>query len=155
MPPKTHTELIQELTNTVTAQATTIARLEDRLATELRQSRETFQEQTSETSEEVHRLALELRALAERDAARQREVEELRTLLRREQHDRERDRDAQVALERELAEARQETAVLKQQLQDHVARYQEWERRRWSLIVLLVGAVMSLASGLIVTLAKK
>lgn len=58
-------------------------------------------------------------------------------------------------LRRELAEARQETAVLKQQLQDHVAQYQEWDRRRWGLIVLLLGAVLSLASGLIVTLAKK
>ena len=58
-------------------------------------------------------------------------------------------------LRRELADIRQDNAVLKQQLQDHIAQYQEWDRRRWGWIVLLLGAVLSLASGLIVTLARK
>lgn len=57
--------------------------------------------------------------------------------------------------EKAIAELRQEIAVLRQQLQDHVAQYQEWDRRRWGLITVLIGAVFSLASGLIVTLAKK
>ncbi|MBA4067008.1 MAG: hypothetical protein C0501_25520 [Isosphaera sp.] len=63
--------------------------------------------------------------------------------------------DEVAELRRELAAARQENAVLRQQFQDHLAQYQEWDRRRWGLIVLLIGTVFSLASGLIVTLAKK
>jgi hypothetical protein len=48
-----------------------------------------------------------------------------------------------------------ENAALKQQLQDHLAQYQEGDRRRWTLHTVLVGAVLSLASGLIATLVKK
>ena len=58
-------------------------------------------------------------------------------------------------LRRELAEARQENAILKQQFQDHIKQVEIWDNRRWTLFVLLVGAVMSLASGLIVALARK
>ena len=148
MPPKTHTELIQELSNTVAAQAATISRLEDRLSAELRQSRETFQEQADGTGERIHQLATELRILQERDARREADAAE------RKAHDEKR-LDEIAELRRELAAARQENAVLRQQLQDHVAQYQEWDRRRWGLIVLLIGTVFSLASGLIVTLAKK
>jgi hypothetical protein len=151
MPPKTNTELIQELTNTVAAQATTIARLEERLATELRQSRETFQEQAAETGAEVRRLALELRTLAERDVARQREVEELRADLRREAEE---GKAADEKRRDEIAQLRRENDVLRQQFQDHVAQYQERDRRQWQLFVLVVGAALSLATGLIVTLAK-
>jgi chromosome segregation ATPase len=64
-------------------------------------------------------------------------------------------REEITQLRQELAGLRQENAVLRQQLQDHVAQYQEWDRRRWGLIVMLIGAVLSLASGLIVTLARK
>ena len=44
---------------------------------------------------------------------------------------------------------------MKQQLQDHLTSYQERDRRQWSFFVVLTGALLSLASGLIVTLAKK
>lgn len=64
-------------------------------------------------------------------------------------------REENIQLRRESAEARQETAVLKQQLQDHIKRTDLADGRRWGLVVLLLGAVLSLASGLIVTLAKK
>ena len=64
-------------------------------------------------------------------------------------------REENIQLRRESAEARQETAVLKQQLQDHIKRTDLADSRRWGLVVLLLGAVLSLASGLIVTLAKK
>jgi len=55
----------------------------------------------------------------------------------------------------ELAASKQENAVLRQQLQDHVKQVEVWDNRRWGLFVLLIGAVLSLASGLIVTLARK
>lgn len=64
-------------------------------------------------------------------------------------------REAVRTHERAIADVRQENAVLRQQLQDHISQYQEWDRRRWALIMLLVGTVLSLAAGLIVTLAKK
>ena len=64
-------------------------------------------------------------------------------------------REENIQLRRESAEARQETAVLKQQLQDHIKRTDLADSRRWGLVVLLLGAVLSLASGLIVTLTKK
>ena len=92
-------------------------------------------------TEQVRELVQELKVLAERDENRRRELERITTKV--------------DCMQVEIADLRRENAVLKQQLHDHVARYQEWERRRWSLIVLLVGAVLSLASGLIVTLAKK
>jgi chromosome segregation ATPase len=110
-------------------------------------------------TELIRDLTAQVGVLSERDATRRAELEELKTRIRQELDERKvaeaQTREELTQLRRELAEARQENAVLKQQLQDHVGRYQEWERRRWSLIVLLVGAVMSLASGLIVTLAKK
>jgi hypothetical protein len=59
------------------------------------------------------------------------------------------------AVQADLAALRQENAVLRQLVQDHINQYQEWDRRRWGLITLLIGAVLSLASGLIVTLARK
>ncbi|VTR94264.1 unnamed protein product [Gemmata massiliana] len=110
-------------------------------------------------TEYVRDLMAQVGVLQDRDATRRAELDELKTRLRQELAERklaeEKARDEITQLRRELAEARQETAVLKQQLQDHVAQYQEWDRRRWGLIVLLLGAVLSLASGLIVTLAKK
>jgi hypothetical protein len=92
-------------------------------------------------SEQIRELISDLRVLSERDENRRRELE--RVISKTEM------------LQAELATLRQENAVLRQQLQDHVAQYQEWDRRRWGLIVMLIGAVLSLASGLIVTLARK
>lgn len=92
-------------------------------------------------SEQIRELATDIRLAQERDEQRRREVDKVVTKVE--------------ALQAEVAALRQENAVLRQQLQDHVAQYQEWDRRRWGLFVLLIGAVMSLASGLVVTLAKK
>jgi hypothetical protein len=86
-------------------------------------------------------------------------IEELKEVIEKERDSRrseikgleaiiEKERDARAAIDRE-------NATLKQQLQDHIAQYQEWERRRWGLIVILISAVLSLASGLIVTLSRK
>jgi len=58
-------------------------------------------------------------------------------------------------LREELAASKQENALLRQQPQDHMKQVEVWDNRRWGLFVLLIGAVLSLASGLIVTLARK
>ncbi|AMV27621.1 hypothetical protein VT84_24680 [Gemmata sp. SH-PL17] len=151
MPPKTNTELIQELVKTVAEHSTALSNLEIVSRSREEASAQLADETTElarRTSEHLIRLEGRVEILTERDAAREREINRFRdedAALRKENAD----------LRRELAEARQETAVLKQQLQDHVAQYQEWDKRRWGLIVLLLGAVLSLASGLIVTLAKK
>jgi hypothetical protein len=92
-------------------------------------------------TEQIKELALEFRSLKERDATRERDVAQLQDELTEE-------RNARVALERE-------NAILKQQLQDHIKQVELWDNRRWSLIVLLIGTILSLASGLIVTLARK
>lgn len=91
--------------------------------------------------QQIHQLITQVRVLEERDAKRERELTELNGLVQKE-------REERVRLQIE-------NAALKQQLQDHVAQYQEGDRRRWGLIVMLIGAVLSLASGLIVTLARK
>lgn len=90
-------------------------------------------------------LAIEVRVLKERDATRERDVAQLRDELAKE-------RDARSRLETEVS-------ALKQQLQDHIKHTDTSDSRRWSLVVALVvalfGAVCSLASGLIVALARK
>lgn len=92
-------------------------------------------------SEQLREIALELRTLRERDATRERDV----VLLREEVVE---ERKARTSLEKE-------NAVLKQLLQDHIKRVEVWDGRRWGLIVLLVGAVLSLSSGLVISLARK
>ena len=58
-------------------------------------------------------------------------------------------------LQSELTASRIESAALKQELQGHLAQYQEWDRRRWGLLIVLFGAVMSMATAVLVTLARK
>jgi len=55
----------------------------------------------------------------------------------------------------DISSLRQENALLRQRLDDHLKRVELWDNRRWGLIVLMAGALLSLASGLIVTLARK
>jgi hypothetical protein len=93
------------------------------------------------TAEQLRELASDLRLLADRDDTRRVEVERLR--------------DRADADRAELAALRQENAVLRQRIDDHLKRYELWEARRWGFVMALVGAVLSLASGLIVTLARK
>ncbi len=92
-------------------------------------------------TELIRDLTVQVGILVERDANRQSEVAELKTVVQKEREERQR--------------LEIENAAMKQQLQDHIAQYQESDRRRWGFVVLLLGAVLSLASGLIVTLAKK
>jgi hypothetical protein len=145
MSQKTHSELIRELSTTVAAQAVTISQLENQLESELRLSREAFREQTTQADQAIQRLSAELGVLVERDTRREREVAELKAAA-------EKEREERVRLQIE-------NAALKQQLQDHLKQVEQRDSRRWGVIValigVLVGAVFSLASGLIVTFAKK
>ncbi len=110
-------------------------------------------------SEQIRDLSTEVGILRERDAIRRREIEELKDSLQRETESRqaadEQTREEIAELRGELAGLRQENAVLRQQLQDHLAQYQEWGRRLWGFITVLIGAIFSLASGLIVSLSRK
>ena len=92
-------------------------------------------------SEQIRELVAELKILAERDENRRRDVER----LTRKSED----------LPAELALLRQENAVLRQRLDDHLKRVETWSARLWALVSVLIGAVLSLASGLIVTLVRK
>ncbi|MDY3554451.1 hypothetical protein R5W24_003575 [Gemmata sp. JC717] len=92
-------------------------------------------------SEQIRDLVADLKVLADRDDNRRRELEKLSTKVE--------------ALQTELAAERAERAALRQQLQDHIKHADLVDGRRWTLILALFGAALSLASGLIVTLAKK
>ncbi len=64
--------------------------------------------------------------------------------------------DARIeSFQAELAAASQENAVLRQRFDDHLKRVETWSARLWALVSILIGAVLSLASGLIVTLVRK
>jgi hypothetical protein len=86
-------------------------------------------------------MAIALKGMEERDAVVRRDLEQFKALV-------EKQRD-------EVAALRQENALLRQRVEDHLKHVEEWDRRRWGLIVLLIGTILSLASGLIVTLARK
>ncbi len=106
----------------------------------------------SPMSDQIRDLALEMRGVLEREEARERVIERLLV----EFEAREEEQLAQTRrFEFEITALKIEHASLKQQLQDHLAHYQEGDRRRWTLFMALFGAVLSLAAGLIATLAKK
>lgn len=92
-------------------------------------------------AERFQELNIEINALRERDTARKDALSELKSELKDE-------RDARHKVELELAD-------LKRQFQDHLAQYQEWDKRRWTLILALLGSVLALASGLTIALVKK
>jgi hypothetical protein len=54
-----------------------------------------------------------------------------------------------------IADLRRELALLRQRFDDQAKRHEVWANRAWGFFVVLVGALLSLASGLIVTLARK
>jgi hypothetical protein len=93
------------------------------------------------SAEQIRELTIEVEILRERDATRNRELDKLENDLNDE-------RNARQRLEVEVS-------ALKQQLQDHVKHTELSDARRWTLILALLGAALSLASGLIVTLARK
>ena len=53
------------------------------------------------------------------------------------------------------AELRQQNALLQQKLDEHLKRVEKWDTRFWGLIMVMVGALLSLSAGLIVVLVKK
>lgn len=106
-------------------------------------------------SEQVRDLALEVRAIAERERA----VREYLADLKARDEKREREiadlRKENAELRREVADSRQETALLKQQLADHLKSADTADTRRWGVIVVFLSTVLSLLSGLVVALVRK
>lgn len=92
-------------------------------------------------SELIRELSNDVKVLLDRDRSRQSESER---------------QNAQIEqLTRDLNAALKELAALRQRSDDEVRNRETWANRVWGLFVVLVGAVLSLASGLIVTLARK
>lgn len=110
-------------------------------------------------TEHIRDLIARISVLEERDGTRRAVLEELKALTRQERDERktveEKAREEITQLRRELAEARQETAVLKKLFEEQVKKADQTDARRWAVIALVISALFSLASGLIVTLAKK
>ncbi len=97
---------------------------------------------------DVKEIQLALVGVTERELHLRQELENALKLV-------DRQRDESAALRRELTDSIREQALLRQRLDDHLKRVEAWDNRRWGLIVLMAGALLSLASGLIVTLARK
>lgn len=110
-------------------------------------------------TDHIRDLTAQVRVLEDRDATRRADLDELKARLQQEIDERKtaevKNREEFAQLHRELAEARQENAVLKQQLQDHIKHTELSDSRRWALILAFVSALLALASGLIVALARK
>lgn len=62
---------------------------------------------------------------------------------------------AREKLAEAVHELRRDVDLLKQRLEDHLKRVETWDSRRWALIVLLAGALLSLASGLVLLLLRR
>lgn len=60
-----------------------------------------------------------------------------------------------AALKSSIHELKTQIAILEQRIGDVARRMEEHDRRWWGLLMLFASALLSLASGLIVTLAKK
>jgi len=58
-------------------------------------------------------------------------------------------------LDRELAELRQQHALILQKLEVQQKRLEKWDTRLWGVVAITIGAVLSLAAGLIVALVKR
>ncbi|MCI0642081.1 MAG: hypothetical protein L0Y72_10365 [Gemmataceae bacterium] len=54
-----------------------------------------------------------------------------------------------------IADIRKDLAITNQKLEEQAKRVEEWDRRWWGLIIVLIGALLSLGSGLIVLLARR
>jgi len=64
----------------------------------------------------------------------------------------------QTSLEKTIEivhDGRREFKVLKHRFEDYVKRMEIWDNRRWGLIMLMAGALLSLAAGLIVALVRR
>lgn len=101
------------------------------------------------------RSVKELQDERKADAAERHETARLRQELleTRKQLDEERARGRDR--DRENSEFRTQLAALRQRSDDQTRQSEAWASRIWGVFVVLVGALLSLASGLIVTLARK
>jgi len=64
-------------------------------------------------------------------------------------------RIANKETERELSELRQQHALLLRQIDEQQKRLEKWDTRLWGVVAISIGAVLSLAAGLIVALVKR
>ena len=96
---------------------------------------------TEQLREQVNELATNQAVNNAREASIERDVAEVKALLEKQRYD--------------VAELRQDNALLRQRLDEHLKRVEKWDTRFWGLIVILVGALLSLSAGLIVVLVKK
>jgi chromosome segregation ATPase len=111
------------------------------------------------TRQEVADLWASNEKLTEQFQAADREAAKLREEVSHLRRQLDEVREAARVQDRVNADLRQENALLKQRLDDHLKRVETWDTRRWGFIVAVVVALfspaLSLASGLIVTLARK
>lgn len=99
-------------------------------------------------NEHIRDLSLEVRAIRERETALRDHLDDLKA------RDEKREKE-NAEIRRELTEVRQENAVLKQQLQDHVKHNELSDARRWAFVLAFMSALLALASGLIISLTRK
>jgi predicted nucleic acid-binding Zn-ribbon protein len=99
-------------------------------------------------TEQMRELALEFRAVVERESVLRSNVANLKARDEKLQ-------DENTAPRRELSDVRQELAAPRQQLLGHVKQPNLSDGRRWTLILALLGAVLSPASGPVVALVRK
>ena len=106
-------------------------------------------------TEQIRELTTDVRVLEAGNGSLREQVAHLKNTDAQQQGEIAALRNENTDLRRELGETRVELAVLRQQLQDHIKRADLADSRRWGLIILALGAIFSLATGLIVTLARK
>ena len=99
-------------------------------------------------SEQIRALEGQLATLTERLDNTRRENEELKQAITRLE-----ERIARYDEKQNAAATKGE--LTQQRLDDHIRRVEVWEGRGWGLLMLMAGALLSLASGLIVTLVTK
>lgn len=99
-------------------------------------------------AERWQELNVEVGILRDRDATRLNDISLLRGELKDLEDELKDERNARQRLENELI-------ALKQQLTDHLAQYQERDKRRWGIFGILIGALLSLASGLVIASLRR
>ncbi|HET6573224.1 MAG TPA: hypothetical protein VFG68_06455 [Fimbriiglobus sp.] len=100
------------------------------------------------STEQIREVAMELATITER-------LNNFRDSLseRRLANEKLAEKMAELAIQ--TTDLRQEIALLRQRLDDHLKRVEEWDRRRWMLYGLLIGAILSFVANLIVALVRK
>jgi chromosome segregation ATPase len=106
-------------------------------------------------NDQIRELITDVRVLEAGNESARAQLAELKTTAQKRQSEVGELRNEIVELRLALAEARNETALLRRQFEDHLAQYQEADRRRWGLINVLIGALLSVVSGLIGALVRK